>query len=888
MDGVSLFEWSIEVLPFACVDAPGGVQVDLVGGTPPLEITGAALDGSTAWSSLDTSGLSAGSYALSILDGAGCFRDTVYEVEMLTALSLMALANDVECAGGQSGSIVAEATGGAEPLTLGAIGESGPLALPLENLSAGIYTVGVMDARGCTADTLVEVLSPAPLDAVTAVQPESCTGTLDGSVQALVSGGTDPVSVQWTGGPSSDTWTGLGAGVYTWTAVDFYGCDTTGTLEVVTEGSLTALAEVLPTSCDGGVATGAVAITASGNLEALEVLLGGLPADEFEDNTTSGTWTWSNLAAGSYGWSASLSESCASQGQIEVLLPEPLMLQGDVAPPACEGGTGSIEVDPIGGEAPLVVTWQGVTLSNDTVQGSGLGPVNLEEGEYTWTVSDVTGCTLDTAFEVAALSTGLSLEQDLIQPTCGGALAGEATLTLLGGIPPYSITVQGAADSTFLPFLVPGTYPLTLADSLGCTYLDTVFIEPASDFVLFAEVDSATCANSEDGQVVLTTENETGGVEFTFSGPFGAVAVGDTVSGVGAGVYEVTALDSAGCPAVLLVDVAAPPPVVVVLDSLGRPSCSGDEDGYLSVFVTGGEGAPYEVNWTLDAAPWSSGSILNAIGEGLYAVEATDAQGCSGGIEAIPVLAQGDVSLSVPPDTSLCAGAPLGLEAESTGATEASWTVQNGGSGSGLSALSNGVAEGNHYWSFTASRLGCIQEDSVLVIGLSVPDPDAGQDAMIVSGAAANLGVAGAEESWGYAWSPEPDVVFPESSSSPTNLLFETTTFILQATSQEGCIGTDTVVVEVLQELDIPSGFTPNDDGMNDLWNLTGLDQYPSAEITVFNRWGDILFTQGAFEGPWDGRVNGIAVPVGTYYYHIRVDEPALQTEWTGPITIMR
>ena len=92
----------------------------------------------------------------------------------------------------------------------------------------------------------------------------------------------------------------------------------------------------------------------------------------------------------------------------------------------------------------------------------------------------------------------------------------------------------------------------------------------------------------------------------------------------------------------------------------------------------------------------------------------------------------------------------------------------------------------------------------------------------------------------------------------------------------------------MLQTLDIPSGFTPNDDGTNDVWNLTGLDQYPSAEITVFNRWGDVLFTQGAYDGAWDGRVNGIVVPVGTYYYHIRVNEPALQTEWTGPITIMR
>ena len=888
MTGVSLFEWSVEVIPFACEEALGGVEVSITGGTLPLEVMGASTDGTTTWSSLDTLGLSAGAYSLSVMDDAGCLRDTVFEVEMLPALALTALANDVQCSGSQDGSIAIEATGGAEPLTLGAVGETGPLQVPLENLLPGIYTAGVIDARGCTADTIVEILSPAPLEVVTDVQPESCTGTLDGMVQAMVSGGTAPISVQWTGGPEADTWAGLGAGEYTWTAVDFYGCDTTGTLEVVTEGSLSALAEVLPVSCDEGVPYGAVSIAVSGNVEVLEVLLGGLPADEFVNNTTSGIWTWSNLAAGSYGWSASIGEGCASQGQIEVSLPPPLMFLGTVVQPSCEGGMGSVEVDPNGGEAPLDVSWQGITLTNDTTEGTGAGPVNLNEGQYTWTVTDAAGCSLDTAIQVAALSSGLSLEQELVQPTCGGALAGEATLTLLGGMPPYSIAVQGAADSTFLPFLVPGDYPVTLTDALGCTFLDTVLIEPASDFVLFAEVDSASCANSEDGQVVLTTENGSGGVDFTFSGPFGAVAVGDTVLGVGAGVYEVTALDSAGCPAVLLVDVGAPAPVVVLLDSLGRPSCSGDQDGYLSVTVTGGAGSPYDINWSLDALPWSSGPVQAAIGEGLYAVEATDAQGCSGSIEAIPLLAQGDVNLTVPSDTALCGGTPLQLEAVSTGATEAFWEIHGGAGGVGLSASSEGVEEGGNYWVFTASRLGCVQEDSVLVTGFILPTPDAGQDALVVSGAAVNLGVAGADETWQYAWTPAADVVFVEASSTPTNPLLETTSFILEATSLEGCTGSDTVVVEVLQELDIPSGFTPNDDGTNDRWNLNGLDQYPSAEITVFNRWGDVLFTQGADDGPWDGRVNGIVVPVGTYYYHIRVDEPALQTEWTGPITIMR
>ena len=83
--------------------------------------------------------------------------------------------------------------------------------------------------------------------------------------------------------------------------------------------------------------------------------------------------------------------------------------------------------------------------------------------------------------------------------------------------------------------------PLDLTDSLGCQVEDTVVIEPASDFTLIAVVDSATCANSEDGLILLETQGGTGDAEFTFVGPFGAVPVGDSIADVGAGVYEITA-----------------------------------------------------------------------------------------------------------------------------------------------------------------------------------------------------------------------------------------------------------------------------------------------------------------------------------------------------------
>ena len=675
--------------------------------------------------------------------------------------------------------------------------------------------------------------------------------------------------------------------MYNWTLTDAMGCDTSGTAEILTEGTLSAQAELLPTMCDNGVPYGAVVITIEGNADGAAVLLGGLPADATASTDTTETWTWNNLAAGNYGWTAVLGVGCEAAGQVQVELAEPLAFNAGIDAPLCGGGMGTVELQTAGGVDPLTASWTGITVDGDTVSGSGVS-AGLAEGTYTWTLEDGAGCSVDTTIVVEAISVGLGVDQALLQPSCGGAIAGEATLAPFGGVPPYSVVVQGAADTTFLPFLVPGLYPLTVLDSVGCTHPDTIVIQSASDFALIADVTPAGCSDSEDGVIALATENGVGDVEFTFVGPFGAMSVGDTIEGVGAGVYEVTALDEAGCPSVLLVQVDAPPPVIVVLDSLDRPSCTSDADGLLAVSVSGGAGFGFEVNWTLDGAPFGSGNVIDGLQEGQYAVEAVDPAGCTGGIASIPLVAEGDVTLSVPQDTALCAGVPLTLEASATGATEAYWSVPGTGEGVGLTASTGALQEGTNHWIFTAIRLGCVQEDSVMVTGYAQPVPDAGQDQLIASGATAALGAGPENPDWIYAWSPSEFALFPEAATTSTDVLFTTTAFLLEVTTANGCTGTDTVVVEVLETLDIPSGFTPNGDGMNDRWSLGGLDRYPSAEITVFNRWGDVLFTQGANDGPWDGTLNGVAVPVGTYYYHIRVDEPALQTEWTGPITIMR
>ena len=888
VEGITLFDWTIALESFGCTDAPGSILVEVTGGQEPLEFSGQSSDGALVWTTPEAIGLDPGTYLVSVMDAVGCQRDTVLEVESAPPLSIAAAAQDISCFGAEDGIIDLEAEGGTPPLTLGAVGPSGPLTVPLENLVAGIYVAGVIDGRGCTADTTVVISEPDALLVEAAIQPESCSGSGDGQVLLTVSGGTEPIGIEWGGGETENPLTGLQQGIYGWSVIDANNCDTSGTVEIEVLGELLAEANVQPISCTDGVPEGAVVISIEGSGLTAEVLLGGLPADETATSGTGGTWTWVDLAAGAYGWSASLGEGCSTSGQVEIVLPDPLIFSGTLSQPACEGGTGSFEGSPSGGIAPLTASWSGITAYGDTLSGEGSVASELPEGTFTWNLVDSTGCSLDTTVALVALSSGLSLAQELVQPSCGGALVGEAILYPSGGLAPYEVMVEGAADTTFLPFLVPGSYPVTVTDSVGCQLLDTIHIEPASDFTLSAMVIDATCANSEDGQIMLDTENGTGEVDFTFTGPFGAVPAGDTISDVGAGVYEVTAIDEAGCPGVLLVEVGAPPPVVVLLDSLDRPSCTGDEDGFLSVTVSGGVGPEYQVDWLLDGEPFGTGPTLQNLGEGQYVVEVLDSVGCSGSIASIPLVAEGDVELVVPSDTALCSGGPLSLEASATGATESYWALPGGLSGVGLSTGVDAVGEGTSYWVFTAMRLGCVQEDSVAVTGLTLPDPDAGQDAFIVGGTTTVLGVSGANEEWEYAWAPANEVEAPTSATTVTNPLSETTTFLLEATSTDGCTGLDTVIVEVLQELNIPSGFTPNDDGMNDRWNLGGLDQYPSAEITVFNRWGDVLFTQGIGSPPWDGTLNGIPVPVGTYYYHIRVNEPVLQTEWTGPITIMR
>ena len=86
--------------------------------------------------------------------------------------------------------------------------------------------------------------------------------------------------------------------------------------------------------------------------------------------------------------------------------------------------------------------------------------------------------------------------------------------------------------------------------------------------------------------------------------------------------------------------------------------------------------------------------------------------------------------------------------------------------------------------------------------------------------------------------------------------------------------------------IEIPNTFTPNGDGINDLWDITALQAYPGCTISIYNRTGSLIYNSVNYPKPWDGTYNGQKLPVGTYYYLINLKNG--KKPLAGPITIIR
>jgi hypothetical protein len=140
-------------------------------------------------------------------------------------LSSSATTTNIDCNGQASGSATANVVGGAAPLTYA--WSNGATTQTVSNLPAGIYTVTVTDANGCTVTQPVTITEPSSLQVTGISTVNGCFGDNAGSIDISVTGGTAPYTYLWSNGSTAQDVSNLVAGIYTVTVSDNAGCTST-------------------------------------------------------------------------------------------------------------------------------------------------------------------------------------------------------------------------------------------------------------------------------------------------------------------------------------------------------------------------------------------------------------------------------------------------------------------------------------------------------------------------------------------------------------------------------------------------------------------------------------------------------------------------------------
>jgi len=295
-----------------------------------------------------------------------------------------------------------------------------------------------------------------------------------------------------------------------------------------------------------------------------------------------------------------------------------------------------------------------------------------------------------------------------------------------------------------------------------------------------------------------------------------------------------------------------------------KPFCE-DKDIVLSAH----KGAVYDWTGPNNFTSQDSTVILpkaNNLYDGIYTVHITSAAGCSittsisVGVSKSPVAGAGS-------NIGICEGRSTQLQG-SGGATY-QWIPATGLSNA---AIANPVAsprDSTNYILVVANEKGCTDTAFTNIYVWKKPAANAGPNEQIMEGETIVLEGKASGTNIIYNWTPNLHLTTAQL-LQPTAAPTENTIYTLHVQSLQGCgIATDDVFIRVFKKVDIPNAFSPNGDGINEKWILKNIETYPEADISVFNRYGQLLYTAKGNGQPWDGTYNGRPLPVASYYYVI-------------------
>jgi len=531
VNGASQIITTASVTNEECGDQEGTIDLSIQGGVTPL--TYAWSNGKTTQ---DIADLQQGGYKVTVTDDNGCTAIDSFNVINLVGNCVPSCDLDIvsfqtaneTCADG-SGYVDITTFTTSGPITYA--WSNGATTEDVSGLSANTYMVTLTDAIGCVDTGSYTVINQANGLIISAmnVTNEYC-GNGGGAVDAVVSGGALPYNFNWSNGATTEDIANVAAGSYSLTVTDGNGCAYVNNATVINDAGTFQQTY--------GNAVDEVCSDGSGSIDI-----------NFSGGQTPYSYNWSNggttedllgLSAGTY------TCTVVDNGGCTITTPSYIVNNNaggltfdnvDVDDEICSNTQGDITLTVSGGQTPYAYAWNtGATTSLIN---------NLSTGTYSATVTDASGCAINTGnLNLANNSGNLSLDAvTAFDETCNDA-TGAVNITVSGNTGPLTYAWNTGSNSEDLSNISAGNYNCTITDSVGCTVYASANVnnDPGALSVDNTVTTDETCGQS-DGSVSVVISGNANPTNYSWSNG----ATTQNLTALTAGNYSVTITDALGC-----------------------------------------------------------------------------------------------------------------------------------------------------------------------------------------------------------------------------------------------------------------------------------------------------------------------------------------------------
>ncbi len=549
-----------------------------------------------------------------------------YTIHVLPTPNIVTTVTQPTCANGGVGTILSNASGGTPTYTyaLGS-GAAGTNSL-FTSVSPGVYIVKVIDAKGCTGTTNVNLISP-PLPTINniaktfATCDPGCDATI--TISATTPSGTTISYSNNNGGTyqSSNSFASMCVGTYTIIVKDANNCSASSTVIITNPASPTVnnlqntLASCAP-GCDGTI-TNVSGFSATGGPYSYS-LNGGIY------QTTN---SFSNLCVGPYIVSIKDAAGCTGTSAVTISNPAGPTISSVTSvnascSPGCDGQLINITATSAAGGIQYKLNVSGTYQNANSFNG-------LCSGSYTIITKDANGCTSSTLANVITqpnpIINSLIIQKASCVPGCDGSIVVNATASS-GASLVYAY--NGGSNQTNATFgaLCVGIYTIVVTDSKACTAstIGNVLKEP--DPVISASSSkNISCNGAGDGSINVTATGN--GTITYFLTPANTTNTTGTFTNLQSNGYSVLITDSKGCNIQQFYTILEPG--ILDFDTVIKKdkTCEFNNNGYIAINITGGTN-PMTFNLNNGSAINNSGVFSN-LNSGLYSIAVIDANGCS-------------------------------------------------------------------------------------------------------------------------------------------------------------------------------------------------------------------------------------------------------------------